>query len=419
MLEEDAMAPSLEEIRAQFPAIDGDRATGDRFLDAAGGSQIPSVVLNRLTDFYAGANTQLGAHTANSRRGSELVGAAHDWLATWLGVDPERYAVIIGSSASALLSMLSGLVAQSPSSRDELILAEAGHESNLGPWLRAGSTVRWWDADPKTGESSLEGLRALLSDKTRLVAVHQVSNLLGVVEPLEEITALVHDAGAWVVADGVAYAPHRVPRVEEWQVDAYTFSIYKTFGPEIAALAVRWDRLEELPIANHEFVERGSSAAFELGGAPRAGSAAVLAVAEYFAFLAGREIPRPGVGLDRAGVIAAYERMASLEEPLLERVLADLRSRPGVQLIGPEGEADRVATLSFTVPGVKSQTISEAAGERGIGIRSGHFYARRLAERLGLDPEDGAVRISLVHTNAPSELEEWENFLDEFAPRIR
>ena len=414
-----ATPPSLEEIRAQFPAITGERATGDRFLDAAGGSQIPAVVIDRLTDFYTGANAQLGAFTGSSQRGGALVEAAHDWLATWLGVDPKQYAVILGSSASTLLAMLSGLIARAPGTRDELILAEAGHESNLGPWLRAGGSVKWWGADATTGESSLDELQSLLSKKTRLVAVHQVSNLLGTVEPLEEITALSHDAGAWVVADGVAYAPHRAPRVAEWNVDAYTFSLYKTFGPEIAVLAVRWDRLEELPTANHDFVERGSTASFELGGTPRSSAAAALAVAEYFAFLVGHSPPAPGVGLDRAGVVAAYDRIAELETPLLERVLADLRSRPAVKIIGPNDDTPRVATVSFTVPEVKSRAIAEAAGARGLGVRSGHFYARRLADRLGLDPDDGAVRISLVHTNAPSELAEWETFLDEFAPRAR
>ena len=421
------MLPDLAAIRAEFPSITGAQATGDLFLDAAGGSQAPRIVAERIAEYLTTINVQLGAGTASSKASGARVESAHRWLETWLGASEDRAAsdrhvAIIGSSASSLCAMVANAVARSPvAGRDEIVVGLAGHESNLGPWTRLatlGLTPRWWGADRTSGESSIEELRDLVTERTRIVAVHHVSNITGEIEDLEEIVAIAHARGAHVVADGVAFAPHRAMEVDRWGVDAYFFSLYKVFGPELAALAATPSFLATLEAPNHDFIAPAEiPAAFELGGASRSGCVGALAVAEYFAMLAGAP-PPSGEGVSRAVVEAAYARIEQLEAPLTERVLEDLARRPAVRVIGPgEMGSSRLPTISFVVEGASSKEIAARAGARGLGIRAGHFYAQRLTSHLGLDPADGVVRISLAHTNHPDELDRFEEFLDEVAPR--
>ncbi len=433
--------PSLDAIRAEFPSITGERASGDLFFDAAGGSQTPRIIAERITDYLSTVNVQLGAETRSSLESGAIVQAAHEWLGTWAGAHAapghsatghsapghsagaggETHAVLIGSSASTLLSMIAAATARAPiEGRDEIIVGVAGHESNLAPWLRlesTGYTLRWWDADPVTGASSLSALADLVTERTRIVAIHHVSNLTGVIEDLEGIVRVAHAQGAAVVADGVAYAPHRLMEVARWGVDAYAFSLYKVFGPELAALAATRSFLGTLDPPNHDFARGAVAGSFELGGASRMGCAGALAVGEYFAFLSGSKPPLAGVGADRATVEAAYARIEALEAPLTERLLRDFARRPTVRVLGAaEGGLTQLPTISFVVRGWSSKEVARRAGRVGLGIRAGHFYAYRLTEHLGLDPADGAVRISLVHTNHPSELDRWESFLDTIAP---
>lgn len=412
-------APTRAELRSHFPSLSGDEV----FLDHAGGSQVPRVVADRIAAALTGTNAQLGGHAPTSRASARMVEAAHAWVGRWMGAPEESHVVVLAANASVLFTMLEEAVGRSPvEGRDEIVVGEAGHESNIGPWFRLedrGYTVRTWRADPRTGTSDLDDLAELVTDRTRIVAVHHVSNLTGHVEDLPGIVRVAHARGAQVVCDGVAYAPHRAMRVADWGVDAYAFSLYKAFGPEMGALAATRSFLGGLDGPNLFFVPRDAVPyAFELGGASRMGCAAALAVGDYLAAVAGVEAPAESEGVGRATVERALARIGDLETPLTERLLADLRARPGVRVVGPDAPGtDRLPTVSFTVEGVPSATIARRAGEAGLGVRNGHFYAYRLAERMGLDPADGAVRVSLVHVNDDAELERWEAFLDTCAPR--
>ena len=258
---------------------------------------------------------------------------------------------------------------------------------------------------------SIGGHQVLRMDDHDLVAhllLHQFSHYfdrrLKWAVDIEAITSLTHAAGARVVVDGVAYAPHRAIDVSAWDVDWYAYSTYKVYGPHMAALWGRRDALAELPGPNHFFVpDEELPYKFELGGANHEGCAGICGLRDYLATLIGEADPR---ALDRAAIEQAFGIMTACELPLQARLIEYLRSRDDVRIIGPTDDGDsRVGTISFVHDSKSSAEITAAVDSSGIGIRHGHMYAYHLCEAAGLDPEDGVVRTSLVHYNTPEEIE--------------
>jgi cysteine desulfurase family protein (TIGR01976 family) len=398
-----------ERIRAQFPALSGDTV----YLENAGGSQVPAIVAEHIRDYMLSNYVQIGAGYPLSKTATELVDEAHDFVRMMMnGGDGE---VILGPSTSALLQMLSIAYSQVLEPGSEIVVAQTGHEANVGPWKfldRMGFALRWWEMEPKTFECPLADLEKLLSEKTALVAFPHVSNLLGGIVDIQAITALAHSAGARVVVDGVAYAPHRAIDVSAWDVDWYAYSTYKVYGPHMAALWGRRDAIAELPGPNHFFVpDNELPYKFELGGANHESCAGVRGLRAYLAFLA--DVEDPGA-LDRPAIERAFEVMTACELPLQKMLIDYLDSRDDVRIIGPDDDGPaRVGTISFVHSSRTSAEITAAVDRSGIGIRHGHMYAYHLCEAAGLDPEDGVVRTSFVHYNTPEEIERLIRVFDE------
>ena len=396
-----------EELRSYFPAL----ATGTVFLENAGGSQVPVQVADRIREYLLESYVQLGAGYGLSRRSTELVHQAHLFIRALMGGEEDGGEVILGSSASSLLQMLSDCYSRVLQPGQEVIVAETEHEANVGPWTRLeryGIETRWWRMDPGDFSCSMDQLATLLSDRTALVAFPHVSNLLGEIVDIRQITTMVHEAGARVVADGVAFAPHRAMRVSDWGVDWYVYSTYKVYGPHMAALWGRSDALEELTGPNHYFIH-DVPYQFELGGPSHEGCAGLLGLSDYLAKVAGA---KEG-SLSRSDIDRAFEIMAACEQPVQARLLEYLRSREDVRIVGPEVDGPaRVGTISFVHAEKSSRAVTEVVDRTEIGIRHGHMYAYRLCEALDLDPADGVVRVSLVHYNTPDEIERLIAVLD-------
>jgi selenocysteine lyase/cysteine desulfurase len=301
--------------------------------------------------------------------------------------------------------MLADCYADILRSGQEIVLAETAHEANHGPWTRLASrgiAIRTWRMDPASFTCSLDALEEILTPRTAIVAFPHVSNLLGDIVDVRAVTALAHRAGARVVVDGVAYAPHRAIDVAAWDVDWYAYSTYKVYGPHMAALYGRRDAIAELTGPNHFFVPRDEIPyKFEPGGPSHEGCAGLLALGEYLRFVAGGNAGDP---CDRKTIVQAFDVMTALERPLQERVIDYLRAEPAVRLVGPTAAGDsRVPTLSFVHRTHPSREIAARVQAAGIGIRHGHMYAYHLVRALGLEPADGVVRASFVHYNTPEE----------------
>ena len=395
-----------EQLRSHFPAL----RTETVFLENAGGSQVPVEVADRIRDYLLESYVQLGAGYEVSRRSTELVRRAHDFVRLLMG--GEGGEVILGASASALLQMLADCYSRILEPGREVVVALVGHEANIGPWTRLdrfGVETRWWVMDREDCSTPLSELEELLSDRTSLVAFPHVSNLLGEIVDVPEITALAHQAGARVVVDGVAYAPHRAMNVSEWDVDWYVYSTYKVYGPHMAALWGRSDALQELTGPNHYFI-REVPYRFELGGPSHEGCAGLLGLGDYLKAVAGGESEGE---VSRSEVEQAFDVMERCERPLQARLLDYLGSKRGVRIVGPTADGpDRVGTISFVHAEKSSKAITEVVDRSEVAIRHGHMYAYRLCEALDLEPDDGVVRVSLVHYNTEDEIEKLIQVLE-------
>jgi cysteine desulfurase family protein (TIGR01976 family) len=368
---------------------------------------VPGVVVDAIAKYMVESYVQLEAGYAASDRADAVVAGAHAFVERLMnGAGTGR--VILGPSTTQLLTMLARCYAGVLSAGDEIVVTETAHEANLGPWLplaERGILVRTWTMDPETLTCPLDRLEALLGPRTKIVALPHVSNLLGEIADVAAIARLAHAAGARVVIDGVAYAPHRAMDVAAWDVDWYVCSAYKVYGPHMAALYGRADALAELTGPNHFFIGKDEVPyKFELGGVCHEGCAGLLALEPYLQFLAGMGGATAPAG--RAAIERAFAVMTACELPLQRRLIDYLRQKPKVRLVGPaHAEEGRVGTISFVHGEKPSRDIAAAAHARQIGIRHGHMYAHRLCTAAGIEPEDGVVRASLVHYNTAAEID--------------
>lgn len=398
--------PSIDAIRACFPAL----ARPLAFLENAGGSQLPASVIDAMSDYMRSTYVQLGAGYPESEVATRTVDDAHGWVETLVHAgDAGR--VILGASTSSLLRMLAECWRPLIRPGDEIVVAEAGHESNISPWLtleQQGARIRWWRGDDGMNGCSLDALDAVLTERTRLVCFHHVSNLLGGVVDVPAVVRRAHAAGARAVVDGVAYAPHRSLDMTSWGCDWYVFSTYKVYGPHMAALFGRHEAIDALEGPGHFFIPRTKvPAKFELGGVSHEGCAGLLGLRPYLARLAGEaDELQQHTQVDRLTVERAFSHAESLEAVLTRRLIEGLKTIDGLRMIGDtHAGPDRVPTISVRHATRSSASIAHAAHGRQVAIRNGHMYSHRLCSALGIDPEDGVVRVSAVHYNTVDEID--------------
>jgi cysteine desulfurase family protein (TIGR01976 family) len=405
--------PDLPYIRSQFPALSGDWI----YFDNAGGTQTARQVGERIQDYLYHTNVQLGGSYEISRLAGERIIEARKTWAEIIHAD-HHSEVILGPSTTMLLQNLSRSLVELFEPGDEVIVTNFDHEANIGPWKnmeKSGIHVKFWEIDPNTFRPDLDQLKRLLTRKTRLVAFSHVSNILGSINPVKEFAWYIHEMGALVCVDGVAYAPHRLPDVDDLDVDFYVFSLYKVFGPHYSLLYGKQKHLEILPGINHFFIGdeeipyklQPGNVNFEL-------SYGLTGITDYFRNIYERHKTKELPDL-RYQVSEVYNLLSHHEQILASRFLEFLAGKKNVRIIG-DPSADkmlRVPTISFIVEGWKSSEIPMLVDPHKIGIRYGDFYARRLISDLDLIENDGVVRVSMVHYNTLEEVDKLIRVLDE------
>lgn len=404
----------VEFVRAQFPALSGDWT----FLDNAGGSQILGRVVDRISDYLLTTNVQLGASYDVSQRAGQRLQEAQRRVAEFVNAErPEE--VVMGPTSTMLLQLLARAMEPQLARGDEVIVTRADHESNIGPWVRLesiGVVPRFWELNPATHRLELEDLERIISPRTRLVAFTQASNIFGSIHPVAEWTRFVHERGAKVCVDGVAYAPHRAVDVRAWDVDFYVLSLYKVYGPHHAVLYGKYPHLLELANLYHYFIAKDRIPYKLQPGNPNYElSYGAIGIPDYFCEL-GVRAGAPADCPHRSRIERAFDAIADHEAVLARRLLDYLSTKARVRVIG-EAAADRgarVPTVSFVHDAVDSSAIVRRIDGLRIGIRYGDFHSRRLVEHLGLlDRGNGVVRVSMVHYNTVEEIDRLTAGLDE------
>jgi cysteine desulfurase family protein (TIGR01976 family) len=402
----------LDYARAQFPAL----SSGFAFLDNAGGSQILGRVVDLMRDYLLTTNVQHGASYGVSQQATARVAEAQVRTAELLNASrPEE--IVMGPTTTVLLQWLARAMASQLAPGDEVIVSRADHESNIGPWVGLeshGVVVKTWELRPGSHLLDLDDLAALMTPRTKFVAVTHASNIFGAIQPVADIARLVHARGAKLCVDGVAFAPHRAVDVRAWDVDYYALSFYKVYGPHHAVLYGKYEHLLELDTLYHYFVPKDKIPYKLQPGNPNYElSYACIGIADYLDDLGRRSGASP-TATRRESLETAWSAMAAHEAVLADRLLDFLRAQPRVRVLGPV-TADagvRVPTVSFVADGVDSREIVRHTDTLGLGIRHGDFHSRRLVEWLGFGGPSGVVRASLVHYNSPEEVDRLIAALD-------
>ncbi|KAJ3144470.1 hypothetical protein HK101_002684 [Irineochytrium annulatum] len=415
--------------RSQFPTI---RRNDFVYMDNAGGSAVLETVALRVADYLMNTNVQLGASYKTSKASTHLVHLGN--VASQRFINAASLSeVVLGPSTTQLVENLARSMESGLKGDEEIIISETDHEGNVGPWVktaqRKGLTLKVWKVNRETLELDLEVLRGLLTERTRIVAVTHCSNILGTINPVRRIADLVHTIpGCQVIVDGVAFAPHRAIDVQALGVDYYVFSWYKVYGPHISLLYVNekaWERLSSLA---HFFIPKSERPyALQPGNCNYELSAALPGVLAYIGDLARAAGSRLGEkgrtvqgddGASRAEIAEAFRRVEAWETVLAGRLLGYLGKWEGWRVVGRAGVEGRVPTVAFVMQGRASKSIVEEVDGEGVGIRFGHFYAHRLCVgALGLDEEDGVVRVSLVHYNTLEEVDKLISVLERIRKR--
>lgn len=421
--------PTIEELvdpelfRSEFPALVG----GYVYMDNAGGSQTCKAVADRVHDFLLNTNVQLGASYGKSVEATNRVALGQQAATALMGAaDPCE--VILGASTTQLLQNLAKALAHQFQPGDELIVTNCDHQANIEPWANLATSrnlkLKTWNVNQNTWSLELDDLKPLLTDRTKLVSFTQTSNVLGTIHPVKEYVQFIRTycPGGRVCVDGVAYSPHGPMQVADWDVDFYSVSFYKCYGPHISAFYSKKQHLETLSNINHFFLEDELTYKLQPGNLNFELTYGLTGVLDYLVGLdkldSSNAIASDKTGNESLGtnvaLAKAFQLIANQERALQTKLLDFLNSKSNVRVIGRSDpdRSQRVPTISFVVDGMKSSSIVEQVDPHGIGIRFGHFYAYHLIESLGLHENDGVVRVSMVHYNTVEEVDRLIEVLD-------
>ncbi|HET8560394.1 MAG TPA: cysteine desulfurase-like protein [Marmoricola sp.] len=375
-------------FRRHFPQL----ADGAAHFDGPGGSQTPDVVARAVARTLAGPLANRGEVTDAERNAEAAVQAGRQALADLTGGDPRG--VVFGRSMTALTFELSRTLAKGWAAGDEVVVTRLDHDANIRPWTvaaeRVGAVVKWADFDPATAELAPEAVGALLTRRTRLVAVTAASNLLGTMPDVRAITDLAHDVGALAYVDGVHYAAHAPVDVAALGADLFACSPYKFLGPHCGAVVARPELLESLQPDKLLPSTDAVPERFELGTLPYELMAGTAAAVDLLA----SAVPAEGSRRDRLG--SSMRAIHDHEEALREAIEDAIAVLPGVTVHSRARR--RTPTLLVSLDGVDMADAYRFLGERGVNAPAGSFYAIEASRRLGLG-DSGALRIGLAPYN--------------------
>jgi selenocysteine lyase/cysteine desulfurase len=393
----------IDFVRAQFPAFSEPSLQGQAFFENAGGSYACAPVIDRLTRFYRQRKVQPYSPYAASELGGAEMDEARSRLAALLGVAGDELS--FGPSTTQNTYVLARAFRQFMSDGEAIVVTNQDHEANSGPWRRLadeGIEIREWKIDPETGHLNPEDLEPLLDEKVRLVCFPHCSNVVGEINPVVEITALAHAAGAFVCVDGVSYAPHGFADVGELGPDIYLFSSYKTYGPHQGIMVVRRALAQVLPNQGHGFNSDTLTKRFTPAGPDHAQVAACAGMVDYIDALAAHHGCAAG---------EVHDLMRAHEVRLLQPLLDTVTGRNAVRLLGPNRAEGRAPTVALALNRPGAQVAAELAAH-GIMAGGGDFYAVRPLQGMGIDPEQGVLRLSFVHYTSEAEIAQLIDALD-------
>jgi cysteine desulfurase family protein (TIGR01976 family) len=380
------MTYDVNKIRSHFPSLN----TGLAFFDGPGGSQVPDVVGAAIADAITKPISNRNTNTESEKNAEEIVLGFRKAVADLIDVDPNG--VVYGRSWTQITYDFSRTLAKTWKAGDEVVVSRLDHDSNVRPWIQAaeavGATIRWAEFDIATSELTVAAVEAVLSSKTKLVAITGAGNTIGTRPDLKAIGAAVHKVGALFYVDGVHLTPHAVISAKEIGADFFGFSFYKLMGPHCAAIAASPELLKTLN--NDKLLPSTSNVPekFEFGTLPYEIMAGATAAVDFIADMA------PGAGKTRREkIVNSMNALEEYEEELLVYMESEIKALPGVTMYGHAQH--RTPTLYFSFASHVSADVYKAMVAKKVNVPAHNFYALEVSRKLGLG-DDGALRAGLA-----------------------
>jgi cysteine desulfurase/selenocysteine lyase len=387
----------VERIREEFPIL-RQQVNGHPlvYLDNAATTQKPRQVVDALVRYYetTNANIHRGIHTL-AVRATEQYEAVRAKAARHVGGEGQGNIVFTRNATESINLVARAWGDANIGEGDEIVLSLMEHHSNIVPWQllarRTGAVLRYGDITAD-GQLDLDHIRSLIGERTKLVSMVHVSNVLGTINPIAEISAMAHEVGALMLVDGAQSAPHMAVDVGALGCDFFAFSAHKMLGPTgVGALWARPGLLEDMDpfLGGGEMISLVQQAESTWADVPHKFEAGTPNIADVIAF---------GAALDYLADLG-MDNVRAHERAITEYAIDGLLQVPGVSIQGPLDASKRGGAVSFTVEGVHPHDVSTIVDSFGIAIRAGHHCAQLLMRKLEL-PATNRASFYIYNTRA-------------------
>ncbi len=387
-------------IRKDFPILERETREGVPlvFLDSAASSQKPRQVIQAMSQFYETeyANVHRGIYKL-AEEATAAFESARERVAEFVGAASARQIIFTGNATEAINLVANSWGRANLRQGDLVLLTEMEHHSNIVPWQMLASHLGFeikYAPMTKDLRIDLEEFGALLELRPKLVGFTQMSNVLGTINPVAEMTEMAHAVGAVVLVDGAQSVPHLVVNVAELDIDFMAFSAHKMCGPSgIGALYGRRELLEEMPpfMGGGEMIKRVRFDSFTVTELPSKFEAGTPPIAQAVGF---------GAAVDYLSALG-MPAIRQHEQEMIERALEQLEEVPGVRVHGPNAQ-HKGGVAAFTFADAHPHDVAQILDGRGVAVRAGHHCAMPLHEKLGLP---ATTRASFYLYNTPEEID--------------
>lgn len=369
------------------------------YLDNAASTQKPKAVLDRIREYYetSNANVHRGVHTLSDRATTQYENS-RETVRAFINANETAEVIFTRGTTTSLNWVAKNLGLKQLTEHDEILISYMEHHSNIIPWQEiakvTGATLRYIELT-EDGRLDLEDARAKISDKTKILSITHVSNVLGVVNPIKELADLVHEHGGLIVVDGAQAIPHMPVDVQELDADFYAFSGHKMCGPtgigvlygkralleSIEPVEYGGEMIQVVDLYNSTWAELPQK--FEAGTPNIAGAIGLAAAMDY---------------LEEVGMENIYNH----EQELVDYVLNKLKDVDGISIYGPTEAALRSGVITFNIDGVHPHDVATAMDMEGVAIRAGHHCAQPLMKYIN-QPATARASFYLYNTKADAD----------------
>ncbi|MCL4275785.1 MAG: cysteine desulfurase [Anaerolineales bacterium] len=376
------MTLNVYEIRKDFPILDRETQGGARvvYLDSTATSQKPVQVIEAMNDYYrrSNANIHRGVHTL-AEEATAMYEGARERIAKFINAASSREIIYTRNTTESINLVAYSWARANLKVGDLVILTEMEHHSNLVPWhmlqMEHGIELEFIPVT-ENGLLDLETYKSLLDRRPKLVSFTHMSNVLGTINPADEIIRLAHDAGAVTLVDGAQSVPHLRVDVQALDADFYAFSAHKMCGPTgIGILYGKSALLDAMPpfLGGGDMIKEVKLRSFRANSLPHKFEAGTPAIAEAVGF---------GAAVDYLSAVG-MERIAAHEHDVTAYALDRLAEIPGVKLFGPSADK-KGGVAAFILEGVHPHDVAQILDRDGIAVRAGHHCAQPLHEKFGI-----------------------------------